>query len=316
MTETGTCDDYQNVVEIQDVALAGAFTAEFNEMWGGPTELPSAANSRFGTSARDDTPHRFIIGGRNVECYFEPSDRTISRVISAVNAAQHSVAFGILTLADTNIARALVARKHAGAKVRGVLDNNTDPGTQYPFLIANGVDVHLNAGLAGLLHHKYFIIDAENPSWNPIVITGSHGWISAVECSNNENTVIMKDGNMANQFLQEFAARYYDFGGADTITVAVRRVHATMPMLFSLSQNFPNPCNPVTTITFCIPIETRVSLKLYNVLGEEIRTLIDGVVSPGRHSVAFSVKALPSGVYLYRLIAGEYAETKKMLLLK
>ena len=316
MTDAGTYDDCQNVVEIQDVALAGAFTAEFNEMWGGPTEVPNAADSRFGASAMDDTPHRFVIGGRNVECYFGPSDRTTSRIISAVDAAQHSVAFDLLTLTDTDIAGALVARKQMGVKVRGVLDNNTDSGTQYPYLVANGIDVRLKTSLTGLIHHKYCIIDAEDPSWSPVTITGSHNWTSPAENCNNDNTVMIKDGNIANQFLQEFAARYYEFGGADTINVSVRRVDAIVPMLFSLSQNYPNPYNPVTMIAFAIPIETKVSLKLYNVLGEEIRLLIEDVVSPGDYTVVFNAKDLPSGVYLYRLIAGSYVETRKMLLLK
>jgi hypothetical protein len=203
-----------------------------------------------------------------------------------------------------------------GVKVRGVLDNNTDSGTQYPYLVANGIDVRLKTSLNGLINHKYCIIDAEDPSWSPVTITGSHNWTSPAENCNNDNTVMIKDGNIANQFLQEFAARYYEFGGADTINVSVRRVDAIVPMLFSLSQNYPNPYNPVTMIAFAIPIETKVSLKLYNVLGEEIRLLIEDVVSPGDYAVVFNAKDLPSGVYFYRLIAGSYVETRKMLLLK
>lgn len=316
MTDAGTYDDCQNVIEIQDVALAGAFTAEFNEMWGSPTEVPNAEESRFGARATDDTPHRFVVGGRNVECYFGPSDRATSHIISAVNAAQHSLAFGLLTLTDTEIASALVSRKQLGVKVRGVLDNNTDSGTQYPFLVANGIDVRLKTSLNGLLHSTYCIIDAENPSWSPVTITGSHNWTRSSENCNNDNTVMIKASNIANQFLQEFAARYYEYGGADTISVSVRRVDGTVPIHFSLSQNYPNPYNPVTMIAFGVPFEAKVSLKLYNVLGEEIRLLIDDIVSPGVHTVVFNARDLPSGVYLYRLIAGRYVETRKMLLLK
>jgi len=319
-TQPGTDDDYQNAVEIQDMALAGAYTAEFNEMWGSSTELPNVASSRFGARKTDNTPHRFVIGGRSVECYFSPSDRATAHIISSINGAHHSIAFNLLTLTRTDIADALVAGKQGGIKVRGVLDNNTDTGTQYPFLAGNGVDVHLKPGLVGLLHHKYCIVDAENPSWNPVVITGSHNWSSSAENSNNENTVILQDGNTANQFLQEFAARYYQFGGLDTISVSVRQVDAGLPALYSLSQNYPNPFNPSTTIRFTIPpaggSSSHTLLQVYDILGRVVATLVNGVTRPGTYDVTWDGRGLASGAYFYRLDSGPYLSLKRMILLR
>jgi uncharacterized lipoprotein YddW (UPF0748 family) len=89
-----------------------------------------------------------------------------------------------------------------------------------------------------------------------------------------------------------------------------------LPSQFELSQNYPNPFNPTTTIVFRIPVESKVSLRVYNVLGEEVRVLSDEVVSAGEHASLFDASGLPSGVYFYRLIVGGYADTKKMQYVK
>jgi hypothetical protein len=90
----------------------------------------------------------------------------------------------------------------------------------------------------------------------------------------------------------------------------------TIPYEFSLSQNYPNPFNPVTTIKFDIPINSIVRLKLYNILGEEVITLVNEEKSTGSYKIEFDATALPSGIYFYRLQAGSYIETKKMVLLR
>jgi hypothetical protein len=94
-----------------------------------------------------------------------------------------------------------------------------------------------------------------------------------------------------------------------------------MPSSFSLEQNFPNPFNPVTTIKFSIPSNVKgetanVKLKIYNVLGNEIATLVNDAKEAGYHSIDFNARDLPSAVYFYQLKAGSFVETKKMLLLK
>jgi hypothetical protein len=105
-------------------------------------------------------------------------------------------------------------------------------------------------------------------------------------------------------------------------TVAIEN-SGSLPNGFSLFQNYPNPFNPATTIKYTVPAgETqnlaslRVTLKIYDVLGRNIATLIDGLQSPGQYSVVFNASNLPSGIYLYTLQAGKFIETKKMMLLK
>ncbi len=90
---------------------------------------------------------------------------------------------------------------------------------------------------------------------------------------------------------------------------------------FSLSQNYPNPFNPTTTISYQLSAFSRVKLKVYDMLGREVATLVNEEKAPGNYEVKFNVEtrrgeSLPSGVYIYRLQAGSYSETKKMTLLK
>lgn len=90
----------------------------------------------------------------------------------------------------------------------------------------------------------------------------------------------------------------------------------SVPTEFSLGQNYPNPFNPSTTITLALPRDARVSLEVYNTLGQKVAQLVDATLSAGYHSVTFDASQLASGVYLYRMTAGDYVATKKLLLMK
>jgi WD40 repeat protein len=99
--------------------------------------------------------------------------------------------------------------------------------------------------------------------------------------------------------------------------VGVGNISSTFhPGEFHLFQNYPNPFNPSTTIGFSLPSRSRVTLRVYNVIGQLVSTLVDGELTPGSHSTAFDGTGLPSGVYLYRLTAGSFSETKRLVLLK
>jgi photosystem II stability/assembly factor-like uncharacterized protein len=89
-----------------------------------------------------------------------------------------------------------------------------------------------------------------------------------------------------------------------------------VPNKFSLFQNYPNPFNPSTTIEFSLPRSSYVTLKVFNLLGQEVATLTGQNFTAGSYSVEWNAKGVASGVYLYRLVAGSFVDTKKMLLLK
>ena len=101
-----------------------------------------------------------------------------------------------------------------------------------------------------------------------------------------------------------------------SVATAVDEMNS-LPDAFRLGEARPNPFNPSTTIEYSLPRNTRALLRVYNVSGQKVATLADGVISAGQHSVVWDAKGMPSGVYFYSLSAdGGYAETKKALLLK
>jgi hypothetical protein len=89
-----------------------------------------------------------------------------------------------------------------------------------------------------------------------------------------------------------------------------------VPAEFSLLQNFPNPFNPSTTIQFALPRTGTTLLRVYNTLGMEVTTLVSGNLNAGTHTVNWDASGIPSGVYFYRLEAGEFSQTKKLILLR
>ena len=88
------------------------------------------------------------------------------------------------------------------------------------------------------------------------------------------------------------------------------------PTQYSLEQNYPNPFNPNTTIKFSIPRADNVKIKLFNLLGQEVETIIDETLEAGTHSINFNAQNINSGVYLYKIETGSYVQTRKMTLIK
>ena len=89
-----------------------------------------------------------------------------------------------------------------------------------------------------------------------------------------------------------------------------------LPKTYSLSQNYPNPFNPSTTIKFSLPHSGKVTLKIYNILGQVVETLVSERLTAGVYKYEWNASNLSSSVYFYRLETGKFVETKKMLLLK
>jgi len=98
--------------------------------------------------------------------------------------------------------------------------------------------------------------------------------------------------------------------------VGVTQHKNTLPLTFSLSQNYPNPFNPSTTISYQLPVSKHVTLKVYDILGREVATLVDGFKSAGSYEVRFNASELSSGVYFMRLTAGTFSSTRKIMLTK
>jgi aminopeptidase N len=103
---------------------------------------------------------------------------------------------------------------------------------------------------------------------------------------------------------------------AATVEVTGIRRENLAAVHFELDQNYPNPFNPTTNLRFTIADFRFVTVKVYDILGKEVATLVNGEMNPGRYTVRWDAGNLPSGVYFYRLQAGQFAETKKLVLMK
>ncbi|PJA53042.1 MAG: hypothetical protein CO167_08180, partial [Candidatus Marinimicrobia bacterium CG_4_9_14_3_um_filter_48_9] len=92
--------------------------------------------------------------------------------------------------------------------------------------------------------------------------------------------------------------------------------NSQLPDGFVLNQNYPNPFNPGTVISYFLPKTSQVHLTVYNVLGQQVATLVNADQSAGLHRINFNATTLSTGIYFYRLEAGEFAATQKMVLMK
>jgi len=305
-----------NIIEINDPTITKAYQTEFEEMWGSDTDTPNSANAKFGIEKTDSTTHSFSIKGVPVYVYFSPSDGTTSKIINAINSASHDIFFAQFTFTRNDVSQAINNMYNSGATdVRGVIDQINDNGSEYSYL-TGFADVHENTGAT--LHDKYGIIDAEISNSDPIIITGSQNWSTAAETVNDENTLIIHSALIANQYLQDFKQRYNDAGGTGTfmIPTGINDKNQIKKFSFKLYQNFPNPFNPVTTIRFEVPKTEKVELSIYDILGRKVKTLFDKIAPAGVVAVDFNGSGLASGVYLYRITAGDYVATRKLILMK
>jgi acetyl esterase/lipase len=117
-------------------------------------------------------------------------------------------------------------------------------------------------------------------------------------------------------FIDKYFKMMADFFLLQLETTKVGYENGNSPTYSSVSQNFPNPFNPSTTINFSIPKTCSVTLKIYSLLGQEVATLQDGFKSPQTYSIKFDGTGLASGIYIYSLQAGKFSDSKKMIFMK
>jgi hypothetical protein len=112
-----------------------------------------------------------------------------------------------------------------------------------------------------------------------------------------------------------YRLKQIDFNGTFAYSDEVN-AEVTSPVQFELAQNYPNPFNPSTTIKFSIPQSSNVTLKIFNTLGQEVKTLLNQNMESGVHTINYDASELNSGIYFYRLDAGQFSEVRKMTLIK
>lgn len=114
---------------------------------------------------------------------------------------------------------------------------------------------------------------------------------------------------------------YYSFPAAQVPTtrpssVSDRDPSASLPADYALAQNFPNPFNPATAISFTLPASVKVKLEIFNAIGQKVATLVNSTLPAGRHTATWNAAHMPSSIYFYKLEAGSFSQTRKMVLAK
>ena len=144
------------------------------------------------------------------------------------------------------------------------------------------------------------------------ICTDPYDQLSPMIVSNGNNgaIIVWQDFRSGNNF------DIYENGFNTTGLVAIENSGTTTPNEFTLSQNYPNPFNPVTVINYQLPEAGNVKLSIYDDLGQEVNVLVNGVQNAGNHKIEWDASAFPSGVYFYRIDAGAFVSTKKMILIK
>jgi hypothetical protein len=155
----------------------------------------------------------------------------------------------------------------------------------------------------------------DNPDWEKIGFVEGHGTTTEIQEYSYTDDISNIKGNSVTYRLKQI-----DFNGSFEYSKEVL-VEIVTPLDFALYQNYPNPFNPSTKIKFSIPyvgtsLMKFVQLKVYDILGNEVVTLVNEYKPAGSYEINFDARGLPSGVYFYQLKAGDFVSTKKMILLK
>ncbi len=273
-------NDYNNLIFIQDEAIAKVYTLEFEEMWGGV----------FGHNKLDNTPHNFKVNGKDVEVYFSPSDQTTSRISEFINEVDYTLEFGILSFTRDDLGLAVIAKDgEFGVNVRGIVEQENVTGSEFAELIAAGVNVKSHTGVTYQLHHKYAIADANAIASDPTILTGSHNWSSNAENNSDENTIVIHDATIANIYLQEFTERFNELGSSgidELINVEV--------------SVFPNPSAGKVEVKSDLFIQ---QINLYAVDGKLITTTTDAILD---------IKT--KGIYFIKIITEQGISVKKIVI--
>lgn len=231
-TDTQLDFDANNLIIVQDQALARTYALEFEEM----------INGNFSDDKTNNTPKNLLIGGKKVEVYFSPTDNTEKVFEDVIETADTDLQFAILSFTRENIAYMIRDEfTNDDVFVGGVFDNigadNVDP---YNILTGTIPNTIVEDETQYQVHHKYMIIDQSNTASDPLVITGSHNWSNNALFSSDENLLVVHDATIANLFYQEWIERYRQAGGTELVDGELMGT-----ALLSLENNeltvYPNP---------------------------------------------------------------------------
>lgn len=175
----------------------------------------------------------------------------------------------------------------------------------------NSHSVVLNWKTATEINNKGFEIERSINS----VLWENVGFINGAGNSTSANNYSFTDASLSNAGVYSYRLKQIDYNGSYKLSNTVE-VNYTTPANFSLLQNYPNPFNPSTIISYSLPKATNVKLLVYNAIGQNVKVLENGYKEAGIYNVSFNASELPSGLYFYKIEAGQFSQVRKMMLLK
>jgi hypothetical protein len=314
--------DRNNIILIQDESLCAVYTREFEEMWGSHTDVPDASRAKFGPEKTNNTPRIVNVAGTRMEVYFAPTDSISDTICSIIGLKVTNSIFFCMYKFELPPVEEALHLIYNGKHLSGVFDssNSVAHNSAFPRMKGHPVpgawnppaDVFIDT-IPGLLHHKYFMVDADVSGGNKILVTGSYNWETPAETGNDENLLVIRDARINNLYYQEFVKRYHESGGV-IVSAGNDGPAPVQQGGFSLSQNYPNPFYPATSIRFSVARSCHVKITVYNLMGVEVQTLVNEILQPGTHQTSFDGSALSNGVYFYKISGGDFSLTRKMIL--
>lgn len=297
--------DSNNVITFQDQALALGYKLEFEEMWGSSTMTPNLTNSKFGPYKLDNTPHNYVIGGKAVESYFSPSDGVTTAIVNCINSANSDIDIATMLITRDDIANAIVNKYNTGITNTNLLTDTQNPsGNDFNFIQSSIAPNHAvkDVVTSSIMHHKFVVIDNNNTSSDTQVLTGSHNWSTSAEIRNDENTVIVHDANIANQYYQAFHYLYTLAAGVLSVSNATFNEQAlTM---------YPNPTNGSITIKNSGEDDIdNCSITVYDFMGKKIYEKEIGYL----FSETIDLSNQQSGVYILNIKSNDKVKSFKVI---
>ncbi len=178
----------------------------------------------------------------------------------------------------------------------------------------NGTNIHVTD--CEIFLYKDGLTVAHIPSTGPLSIQGSTVQVGSIVTSDSAKVIVKSfTGNILNNSVAGIAEIETN-ARVSSIDLITGIEPSLMAKSYMLDQNYPNPFNPSTTIRFSLPKSQEVTLRVFDISGKEVALLISGKVTGGNNSIKFNAGNLPSGIYIYRLEAGNFIQSKKMILIK
>lgn len=302
-------DDANNVIIFQDQSLARGYKMEFDEMWGDTSQTAPAnvALSKFGQFKTDNTPHEYVIGGKRVESYFSPSDQVNTQILNTIAAADDDLYFGVMVITRSDLAYAIRDQiQQESLTAKGMIDDAGTSATPYGILSpAMGQNLAVN-GHNWIFHHKYLLVDASNPASDPTVLTGSHNWSNGADQKNDENTVIVHDASITNQYYQEFMGRWCERNGGNCL-LGLKALTGEEKILV-----YPNPNKGIFTL-YVTGDGSLAEVRLTDIAGKQVYATETQTVQ-GENAMNITTSSLKPGIYLLNYILNGRTSTSRILI--